>query len=258
MRVAKVCTTAGMLMCLLALAVPGHADTFIKQVTNTDAVEMMGQKQPATSDTGTAWYAADKACMINADGNTTVYRADKGVMYMVDHNKKAYAEVPLTWLKDAMAGAVAEAEAEAENPEMAEAMKMMGGMMKFNVTVTPTEETKKIRDWDATKYIVEIDMGMGKVKSDTWAAPSLEVDVTAFMAMSNAMMAMFEGFDSGIEEMKKIKGMPVLSTSEMMMMGTVLKGSTELLEFSEKDAPAGIYDIPEGYEKTDMPNPMAR
>jgi len=250
MKVTKLCTVLGTLICLLALAVPGQADTFIKQVNKTDAVEMMGQKQPAKSDTNTTWYSSDKACMIDAEGNTIIYRADKGVMYMIDHNKKSYAELPLTWLSDTVD--------KDENPEMSEQMKMMSGMMKFNVTVTPTEESKKIKDWDATKYIVEIDMGMGKLKSDIWATPDLEIDVSAYMAMSNAVMSMFDGFDEGIKEMRKIEGMPVLSTSEVMMMGTAMKSSTELLEFAEKDAPDGIYDIPEGYEKTDMTGPMGR
>jgi len=252
MKTAKQCMILGVLFGVLALAVPGQADTFMKQVNHTDAMEMMGQKQPAKSDTSTGWYTEDKACMIDAQGNTTVFRADKGVMYMIDHNKKSYAEVPLTWLSDAMA------EAEAEDSEMAQAMKAMGGMMKFNVTVTPTEETKKIKDWDATKYDVVIDIGMGKIKSETWACPDLKIDLAAYMAMSNAMMAMFDGFAEGMEEMKKVEGVPVLTTSEMMMMGTAVKSSNELLEFADKDAPEGIYEVPEGYEKTDMPNPMGR
>jgi hypothetical protein len=251
MKVTLLCKTLGCLICLLVLAVPGQADTFMKEVTNTDAMEMMGQKQPATSDTSITWYAAGKACLIGADGKKTVYRADKAAMYLVDPQEETYSEVPLTWLSDA----VDEAKTDAET---AEAMKMMGGMMKFKVTVTPTEETQKIKDWEATKYIVEIDMGMGKGTTNTWAAPDLEIDASTFMALSNIMMTSFEGFEESVEEMKKVKGMTVLSNTEFMMMGSVMKSSTELLEFAEKEAPEGIYDIPEGYEKTDLPSPMGR
>jgi hypothetical protein len=250
MKVAKLCTVTGVLICLLALALPGQADTFIKQVDNIDAIEMMGQKQPAKSDTSTAWYGSDKACMIAADGMVTIYRPDKGAMYMVDHNNKTFAEVPLTWLQDA--------KDKAEDAGVSEQMKMMSAMMKFKVTVTPTEETMKIKDWDASKYILDIDMGMGKVKADLWAAPDLEIDYSAYATMGNAMMAQFDGFEESLEEMKKIEGMPVLTNTEVMMMGTAMKSSTELIEFSNKDAPDGIYEIPEGYEKTDMPNPMGR
>ncbi len=249
MKVKKLKMALGIMM-LLALAVSAQADTFIKQVSSTDAVEMMGQKQPARSDTSTAWYTEEKACMIGADGNSTLYRADKGAIYIIDHGDKSYAEVPLNWLRDAME--------EAEESEMSEQIKMMSAMMKFKVTVTPTEETKTIGDWEATKYDVAIDMGMGQMKQETWADPDLNIDFSAYMAMGNAIMTQFNGFEESLEEMKKIKGMPVLTSTEVMMMGTAMKSSVALLEFADKDAPEGIYDIPEGYEKTDMPNPMGR
>lgn len=253
MRNKKYRLASCLLIGLLTLVCVGHADTFMKQVNNTDAMEMMGQKQPARSDTAMSWFAGDKACMIDAKGNSTVFRADRGVMYMIDNEKKSYAEIPATWLEDA-----AEQAENSSDSGMAEAMKMMKGMMKFNVTVTPTEETKKIKDWDTKKYDVTIDMGMGKVNQEVWACPDLKIDQSAYMAMSNVMMSMFDGFEAGMEEFKKVKGVPVMSTSEVMMMGTSLKSSSELLEFTEKDAPAGIYDVPEGYTKTDMPNPMSR
>ena len=251
MRIAKFSSIAGVMLCLLALAVPVQADTFVKQVDNTDAVEMMGQKQPARSDTSTAWYTEDKACMISARGNAVVYRADKGVMYMIDHNKKTYAEVPLTWLSDAV-------EEAKEDPETSQGMGAMGGMMKFEVKVTPTEETKKVRDWEATKYIVEVDMGVGKMTTNTWATSEVDIDGSAFTAMNSAQMAIFEDFGEGMEEMEKIEGVPVLSNTEMMMMGTSMTSNYEVIELEEKEAPEGIYEIPEGYEKTDLPNPMDR
>jgi hypothetical protein len=250
MKTTKLPALLGFLFCLLMLVASGQADTFMKQVNNTDAVEMMGQKQPARSDTSTAWYTTDKACMIDSKGNTVVYRADEGVMYLIDHNKKTYAEVPLTWLSDAAAEAKDSAAAETAGP--------MGGMMKFEVSVTPTEETKQIKDWDTRKYTIEVDMGVGKVTTDTWTTSDIEIDASAFMAMNNAQMAIFEDFAEGMEQMTKVEGVPVSSSTEVMMMGSKMTSSTELLEVADKEAPDGIYDVPEGYEKTDVPNPMGQ
>jgi len=58
------------------------------------------------------------------------------------------------------------------------------GMMKFDINVTETNETKKIGKWNCRKYIAEV------------------------------------------------------------------KTTEELLEYEEKSAPAGTYEIPKGYKKT--------
>jgi hypothetical protein len=53
------------------------------------------------------------------------------------------------------------------------------------------------------------------------------------------------------EEMKKIKGVPVLTTTSISMMGATMSSITELIEFKEASAPKGTFSIPSGYKKTD-------
>jgi hypothetical protein len=56
---------------------------------------------------------------------------------------------------------------------------------------------------------------------------------------------------------KKIKGIPVLTTTTMTMMkNTTVKSSRELLEIKEGTAPSGIFGIPIGYTKQTMPQGM--
>ena len=69
------------------------------------------------------------------------------------------------------------------------------------------------------------------------------------MTLRLSMMPKTPGLDKMLEEMKKIKGLIVLSTGTTSMMGTDVKTTQELLEVSEKMAPAGTYNIPTGYKK---------
>ena len=238
-------------LALLALWGTTKADTCIKQVTHTDAFEVMGQKQPAKDDTSTIWMTKDKACMIGEDNKSSILRADKGIMYFVDHESKTYMEMPIEDVGDIkkMAGLEDDEEA-AQAAEMMQGL--VAGMMSMEITVTPTDEKKKIKDWSAKKYIVEVKMPMGSTKSEVWASEDIKIDYDMFNTLSNAFMAQMPGFQQAMEEMKKVKGMTVLSVGEAQVMGASVKTTTTLLECSSKSAPAGIFDVPKDYKKEEM------
>lgn len=247
MRFQKILLISISVVCLAVLAaIPTNADTFMKQLVKTDAFEVMGQKQPANVDTSIMWMSDDKAYMLK-DKNAYIMRADKGVVYLIDDKDKTYSEMSVDIFGE-IKKAIGE---DNENAEMVpEMMKSIMGTMK--VTVTPTEETMKIGDWNAKKYDVVTSIAMGTTNSEIWASEDIKVNYKVFHAISNAFMAPMPGFDEMMKEMEKIKGMQVKSITQAEMMGAKVKSTSELLECSEKTAPAGIYDIPEGYKKVEM------
>ena len=95
-------------------------------------------------------------------------------------------------------------------------------------------------------------MPMGGQKIDMWATEELEIDADMFRLLTSAFMSSMPGFQDMMTEMKKIKGVTVSSTANVKMMGGEVKSSTEIIEFESKDAPAGAYEIPEGYKKVKM------
>lgn len=237
---------------LLALSAPTAADTFIKQSAHTDAFAVMGQEQPAKDDTTITWLAEDKAYMLSGDNKAFILRADKGIMYFIDHAAQTYSEMPLEALGDVKKMAGIE-----DDEEAAQAAEMMQGlasgmMASMKVTVTPTDEEKKVGDWNTKKYVVEMKMPMGSLTSEIWASKDIKLDYDLFRTISNSFMAMMPGFQNTLKEMEKIEGVSVLSVTETNMMGARVKSTTELLECSEKEAPDGTFDLPEGYKKVDM------
>ena len=83
-------------------------------------------------------------------------------------------------------------------------------MMRMTVTVTPTEETQKIGDWNCTKYNVKMTMGMGGASDiEMWATEDAKIDYSAFMELTNSFKGMMPGYEQMMEEMKKVKGIPI-------------------------------------------------
>lgn len=245
---------AGLLLISTAL----HADIFMKQKSHTDGFQMMGQTQPAKDEIQDIWISQDK---IRSDSpeQSVILRLDQNKMYMLNHGEKTYAELPLDFgnkvdskMKEAMEG-------EDMDPEQKESMmKMMQGMSEMKVTITPTGETKKIGNWNCQKYIQTMETMMGPTNSEIWATEDLKMDYdlySKFMAaMSGQGGTLSNMMTDMAKEMKKIKGVPVLTVSSMNMMGASIKSTQELIEFKEGNAPAGIFDLPKGYKKTDEMN----
>jgi hypothetical protein len=234
---------------LALFAAPARADFYMKQKIHTGAFSVMGQNQPEKDEVMVFWMGADKFRTDTESSNSSILLLpDKKMLYMIDHAKKQYSEMPMDLGK--MLGEAGGEEGKEEG--RAQAMAMMKGMMGgMKATVTETAETKTIGNWNCRKYLVEMDMGMmGKMKAETWATEDLKIDYTKAFTMANAMMAGMPGFEKIIAEMKKIKGVVVLQTSTMNVMGGAeVKSTTELLEAGEKSAPAGHYDLPAGYKK---------
>ena len=246
MRTMRTCLILA--LAVLALAASARADIYMKQKTHTDAIQMMGQSQPAKDVTTVTWLTENMARTDNDDGTSVLFAADKKILYMIDHAKKQYAEMPLDFDKMMQEAAGDDAEAKEAMAKMPGLMKnMMGGM---SAKVTETDEMKKIGDWNCRKYLVEMNMGMaGTVMAESWATSDLKIDYVKVFTAASARMAAMPGFEKIIQEMKRIKGFVVYQASKTKMMGSEIGSTTELLEASEKPAPAGTYDLPAGYKK---------
>jgi len=240
------------LVLILVFALQIQADVYMKYKDHTDGMAVMGQQQPAKDIIQKVWITKNKIKSESED-RTVFILLDEDKIIMLNHKEKTYSEIPMgggNMMDKAMEGK------SAEDMKKMQSMMQMQGMMKVEITVTPTSETKKINKWNCKKYKQEVKMGMGPIKSDVWATEELKMDYELYAQFSSAMMAMNPGFsdsfDKAIKEMKKIKGIPVLTETVMNIMGMQMKSSQELLEFKEGSAPKGTFDIPKGYTKTDM------
>lgn len=243
-------TTAAAAVVLLLASSALRAEIYIKQTRKTDPFTVMGQTQPEKVETIVTWLGKDRIRVDTGEETSIIVLADKKIMYMINHEEMTYAEMPVGGdLFGAMAGEAGGEEAK-KGMEMAKhmAQAMMGSMQ---AKVTPTDETKKIKNWTARKYLIEMSMGsMMKANSEAWATEDIKVDPRLYYMAANAMMASMGGLDKIIQEMQKVKGMIVYQETKSEAMGATMRMVEELVEMDEKAAPAGAYDIPKGYKKS--------
>ena len=221
------------------------ADSYFKQTIHVGAFEMMGQKSPETNDTSIVWLTDGKSCCLTGSNESIIFDSEKGSVFMVNHERKEYSLIPMNLFD-------AGGEVESDGGELSHAQQMaqvMAGSMK--ITVIPTDQTDKIGDWDVKLYNVELAIVMMPSKQEIWATEDIKIDYAMYNAVSNGMMAQMPGFEKIIEEMKKIKGIPVKTVTRTSAMGGEIVTTAKLIEYAEKDAPDGVFDIPEGYKKVE-------
>jgi len=210
------------------------ADLVLTKAKHTDAVKLPGQEEPAKDTTEITWYGKDR--MRNEEGDrVTIVRADLKKMYLLDTKAKTVSTIDLPF------------EMKKHIPaEMAPMMEQMMGQMK--VTVAATTETKKIKEWNATKYTMTMALPMGgSITQDIWATKDIEFDRAAFAELNGAMMSTIRGGASMASEFKKIEGIPVLTERTQSIMGQSSKAREEVGSAEMKDAPEGHYEVPKGY-----------
>jgi hypothetical protein len=242
----------GLIFVLTCFVVPlaVQADVYIKQKNHTDEMKIMGQTQPASDEMFVTWMGKDKARLDHGEDTSIIVRLDKKMIYMINHAEMKYGEMPFNETSDILTAAVSGSDLSDE--EKAQAQKMMKGfasMMQPKVTVKETGEAQKIKNWNCKKYIMTMEMMGTKSTSEIWATEDIKIDYELYKTLGLSMMPKTPGLDKMLEEMKKIKGLTVLSTGTTSVMGTDVKSTQELLEVSEKSAPAGTYEVPEGYKK---------
>lgn len=229
---------------LTGLFIQLRADVYLKQRERSDAFEMMGQKQPEKDVITEVWIAQDRMRSDNEE-QSFIIRADKGVSYMIDHKEKTYVEMSADMIPEGV-----------DQEDAAEFQKMMQGMMKMEISITPTAESKTIGRWKCKKYKQTIKTFMGPMESEIWASDDIKLDYTLYAKYASAMFSRMPGMQSLVESMmkeyEKIKGVPVLTTTTNTVMGKSVKSVTELIEAREGKAPPDFFELPKGYRKKKM------
>jgi hypothetical protein len=215
-----------------------HADHLIKGKKHTDAFSMMGQSQPEKNEDMTTWLGKDKMRQDVGDV-TTLIRLDNNKMYIINHADKTYSEMNLPFDLEEM---------------MPPEAKQMLDAMDISSSVTDTGETKTINGWNCKKYLVEISvsmMGMDMpITMDMWTSKDLGVDMKEFKDLYTKTLAANPMFQDFIEDFDKMEGYPVLTEFTMDVMGAQQKYTEQVTSVENKSAPAGTYELPEGYTKT--------
>lgn len=227
-----------------------RSDIYMKQKQHTDAMQIMGQSQPAQDLVVETWITSGKMAT-SSSKQKIIIDIDNKLMTFADHEKKTISSMPLDFTK------MTSGKDKDMSPEdQADFQNFMGKMMQIKVTVQATNESKKIGKWNCRKYNQTMEMAMGTIQSEIWATPDIQIDKKLYTKYTAGMMASIPGvsqnMDAIMKEMEKINGVQVYSKQTTQMMGQSFNSTNELLEYKEGKAPANFFNVPSGYKKTEL------
>jgi hypothetical protein len=128
---------------------------------------------------------------------------------------------------------------------------MFANMMKMEVTIEPTAETKTINKWSCTKYLQTMKMMGTSTTSEMWATEAVKVDpaiIKKFMASFFLKAQSTKDLAAQLmKEYEKIKGFVVYSVTTSTIMGKETRSTSEVREVKAAAAPSGMYEVPATY-----------
>jgi len=228
-----------MVVVLLAVGA-ASADYKVVLQHHQDGFAMMGQTQAPTDEEHVTWIG-NKKLRMDQGSSSTIVDVGAGKMMLLDHDDKTYTEVDLPVDLAALMP-----------PGMAE---QMMAMLKFDVTVTASDETKKVGEWNAKRYDLKMTSAMMSLDTVIWASTETPIDQAAFFDLFSVVMSLQPGMDSMMEQMRQIDGYVVSQEAAMSMKfaGETTVGSTDVVtSIAMVDAPAGTYDPPADYAKEEF------
>jgi hypothetical protein len=230
-----------------AIASPAFAGdlTIVSKTTSTGPM--------ARSGTSTMYMTAGKMLMQQDQSNVLVDLAS-GTFTFIDPVKKQYwtmTKEDMEAMTKAMSAKMAEMQ---KDPRAAAMMQNMMGTLGTAKLEAGTQ-TKTIAGYTCSQYTLTMGETMKMVY---WTTTALQPPFSAeelFNAESGMLRAnpMFSRMSSLFDEMKKMKGVP-LSTSTTMSMGPMqVENSSEATEVRTSAIPASTFDIPKDFKKVDSP-----
>jgi hypothetical protein len=218
------------------LAVPGVAfgqDVYIEAKSHTDAVEMMGHSVPAQDGVSRTWIGDDRIAIHDESaGSSVIFRGDLNKMYVLFPKDRTYYESDLPFRFP---------------PEVAQMM----AVMKPEVAVTPTGESRVVNGFNTTLTKVNIKMMGQDIAMDYWVSKEVGVSTEQLRRFTQAMFAGNPMLGELGERMAAIDGYPVRVESRVSVMGSTFGSWQEVQKVEKKSAPPGTYEVPEGYTRTD-------
>jgi hypothetical protein len=238
--------TLAWLIPLIALTVPAlRADTLVEIQHHQDPMQIGRQTQPAVDEVTQQWFGKDRTALHKSD-TSILLRLDQKKFYIVSHGPKTYfaLDLPVDFRSYVP-------------KEMAPMLEMMSKMMKFDAKVDATDEKQTINGFPCQLYKIDITGPMGmRIAQKLWTSKAVKFDLTAYkdqFMTQQAMMGPLGG--DWWKKFEVLEGFPILTESVTTMGKKSFGSRDEVKSITEKAAPAGTYDIPEGYTEKKF-NPM--
>ena len=226
-------------------------------------------KDGGAPEVSKSYVSPERFRMSQPGGRDMLFDFKSGDMTVIEPDKKEYYVMTQKDMDDMIAfmneqmnsPEMKQAQEQMKNlpPDVQKRMQaMMGGALKTDVH--PTGETRTIAGYKCEVWSVEIgemthteQCMTTAVKFPQQAWDRFRKYVDQLQAMRGAMGPMASGFAKMQEEMAKMKGFPLQTTTTTTIMGHKSRSTSEVTNVSYGAIPASAGAIPAGYKQVENP-----
>lgn len=229
---------AGLVM--LGLGGPACADTYLKIQLHTDSRYQNGAVIPAEDAAVENWISARKMASVSRTWRF-VADLDQNVFILINLAEKSYLQLPLPLdLLNVVP---------ADEKEPITAYKYLGA-------VAAAEGGRTIlgvpcKRFDIQRWVILGGDRFAEQETTAWYGPLPGLDPATYLQLQRQFYALSNFGPELMETYLKIPGFAMAQESVRYIEGTAIKSSYLVTEMATRDAPAGIYAIPEGFTKKD-------
>ncbi len=250
---------------ILSLALLLVSSAYAEDVTITSKVTHDG----GAPQTATSYISSDHLRIAQPDGNEMIFDLVSGDMTMLNAKKKTYSVITQKEMDDM----VAMVKEQMNSPEMKQAQEQMknlppetrkkmeeamGSMFKMDAHKNGTSRTVAglhCENWKVT--IGELSTSeqclTTELKLPVQAWERFKKNTDAFKSMMGAYGPMAKSMASMRDELAKMKGFPLASTTTTSVMGHKSVATSEVTSIKYGPIASSAWAIPAGYTKVDSP-----
>lgn len=229
---------------LAALGMPASADTLLLHRRDADElVDGRGRATGGQNQRVEIWLRPDRAR--RSDGKSIqILRLDQKALFLLDPASKTWCRVALRGHQDRIV---------ARTPAVFAISKEEIEIFRLKAELTPSAEPRKVGSWQAVGVTAQVANSLRPAKKVSWwTAPDLEVDDAAYKTLLRLVASLDRGGDAWLDGLLSRPGTLVLFERADILPDAEARSREELVGVEEKDPPAGIYDVPEGYRELPM------
>lgn len=213
----------------------GSADIFIKQKSHTAGYYYGGINNPAVDTETSIWFNEHQIAVLTEHRIIIIdKKSSKGYFINKSDNSFVQSILPMDLSK-----------------MVPDQLAKYLSTVQYHGSVKNTGEVKSIGKYKCSSYKVNsFIMYQGSNVNETdatiWVTTDSPVDAGQYASLNQNLSRLRNYSPQLLEEIKKIKGIPILIENYIYPKGFSVKTTVETVEIAEKQPPAGIYTVPEG------------
>jgi hypothetical protein len=232
-----------------------YADIYVKNVNTTKPFEIMGKKQEGTVEIEELWLGKEKFAVISKEFKVVGDFNKKKLFFIIPKLKQYYTfpiDIDKAKLKELLPQKIVEA---------ITSIQITDANVKF------PGEIKKISNWTCKSselemvFMIPIANIMPKIKIKMWHTNEVPFDYNSYAkGMGDFLKDFFtriikidDNSQKELERLSKITGICMAKEVVVGFMGTEIQIETRCIEAAEKNAPEGIYEVPEDFAEKTIP-----